>query len=375
VEVFFGDGTGLETTPSYQSADSTISNTVAIADLDGSSQMTVTGHSFAGDGVSKIFRLPHQPIEFFDRVEVMGGATPRFTLDREAARVHFSEAPAAGTTVEVDYRHSTNPDVAFSRWVNYATAVYHNAGGGLPATPTWDTGDPSATDRGAAFSDPDGDDDLDLALGNSGDPTVLWRNDGGTLATISWAAADSLFFSAQEMAWGDVDGDGDEDLATIHFGNGHLRVYLNRNGELDTAPSWLYDFSTSATSLAWGDVNGDGFLDLAAGTARDPAVVFLNTSEPATPAPEIDERRSRVLHASPNPFRLETAIRIPASGEGRIEILDAHGRTVRVLEAGRGMRVVWDGRDGSGRRVAAGVYYLRRETSSGLHTGRVVRLR
>jgi hypothetical protein len=376
VQVFFGDGTTLETVPSWQSADSTISNTVAIADLDGSSQVAVIGFALAADGSRRIFRVPHVPVEAFDRVEVVGAATPPHTLDRESGRVHFASPPAGGSTVEIDYRHASAPDVAFSRWVNYATAIYHNTGGGLPPTPTWDTGDASATDRGTAFSDVDGDDDLDLALGNSGDPTVLWRNDGGVLADTVWAADSSLFYGTQELSWGDVDRDGDEDLATIEFSNGHLRVFLNRGGELDRSPSWFYDFNGSATSLAWGDVNGDGFLDLAAGLARGEVALFLNVGPP-TGVPDAQPARTlAALRAHPNPAPSRTRIEGLTADGGPLEIHDATGRAVRTLpRQGQATEVLWDGRDAAGRPVAPGVYFVRQESAAGPRTGRVVVLR
>jgi FG-GAP-like repeat len=156
-----------------------------------------------------------------------------------------------------------------------------------------------------------------MALGNGTDPTVIWRNDAGTLTGTSWAADDSLYFSTQDMAWGDVDGDGDEDLATIEFGNGHVRVYLNEGGTLETIPSWFYDLSESGQAIAWGDVNGDGFLDLAVGTARGPVYLFLNTTV-ATGATEVrsDPGWTENLTAAPNPFREATTIVLAGARPG-----------------------------------------------------------
>jgi hypothetical protein len=376
-QIYLGSALGLPGAPSWQSADSTISNTAALADVDRSSEVAAQ-EQWQGDDVTSIFRVPHFPVAAFDDV-VLSGVTPsqRWTLERASGRIHLSAPLASGQTLTVDYRHADYPDVAFARWVNFATAIYGNSSGTIPTTPTWTTGDPSATDRGVAFSDVDADDDLDMGLGNSGDPTTIWRNDGGTLTSGFWSADTSLYFGTQDMAWGDVDGDGDEDLATIEFGNGHLRVFLNVGGTLETIPSWFYDFSTSASALAWGDVNGDGYLDLAAGTARGPVVLFLN--EAATAAPEVGPgaRARGGLVASPSPFRESTTIRFVgarAPDAGDVEVIDASGRVVRRLPAA-GPETTWDGRDDAGRDVAAGVYFLRQETSAGPRTGRSVRLR
>lgn len=73
-----------------------------------------------------------------------------------------------------------------------------------------------------------------------------------------------------------------------------------------------------------------------------------------------------VLHpARPNPVGVSTRIGFARldPGPARLEVFDPQGRRVRVLsdsEVGAGPHeVVWDGTDGEGRRVNAGVYYYR----------------
>lgn len=78
-----------------------------------------------------------------------------------------------------------------------------------------------------------------------------------------------------------------------------------------------------------------------------------SVSPPALPA--------RLL-AAPNPMRTGTTITIAGTSDGRVRILDVSGREIRSLRAGRfspdGASVFWDGRDGRGRRVAGGVYFV-----------------
>lgn len=83
------------------------------------------------------------------------------------------------------------------------------------------------------------------------------------------------------------------------------------------------------------------------------------------------------LAAHPNPFNPRTTLRLmlPASGSVEVAIHDAAGRRVRTLLASTlpagTHELAWDGRDGRGRRVAAGVYLAVAETPGGRATTRL----
>jgi hypothetical protein len=85
--------------------------------------------------------------------------------------------------------------------------------------------------------------------------------------------------------------------------------------------------------------------------------------------------------ARPNPFRDGTriAFELPAAGDVDLAIYDVTGRLVRTLATGphpAGARTVtWDGADESGRRAAAGVYFVRLRAGDEVRTRPVVRLR
>ncbi|MGQ0720312.1 MAG: choice-of-anchor B family protein [Candidatus Eiseniibacteriota bacterium] len=66
---------------------------------------------------------------------------------------------------------------------------------------------------------------------------------------------------------------------------------------------------------------------------------------------------------SPNPSRPGTPIRfaLPRGGPARASILDACGRLVDRIEGTGPGELVWDGRDGRGHPVGAGVYFVRLE--------------
>jgi hypothetical protein len=88
-----------------------------------------------------------------------------------------------------------------------------------------------------------------------------------------------------------------------------------------------------------------------------------------------------LLAASPNPFGDRTAVRWQLARAARMhaEVFDVRGRrVVTLLDAARPAGpggIQWDGRDGSGQRVAAGVYFLRVEAVGEIRTHRLVLVR
>lgn len=88
-----------------------------------------------------------------------------------------------------------------------------------------------------------------------------------------------------------------------------------------------------------------------------------------------------VASISPNPFNPSTTITVsvPSSGEVALSVYDAAGRKVRELARGNyttGVhRFVWDGRDGRGAAVAAGVYLVRADMGDVSATGKMLLLK
>lgn len=89
----------------------------------------------------------------------------------------------------------------------------------------------------------------------------------------------------------------------------------------------------------------------------------------ASPAPSF-------LPPAPNPFRTSTLFRydLPSSGNVRVVVYDLMGRKLKVLQDGpmpSGSGVAsWDGTDTSGRRVSAGVYFVRADLPGNRHVSR-----
>ena len=87
------------------------------------------------------------------------------------------------------------------------------------------------------------------------------------------------------------------------------------------------------------------------------------------------------LRIDPNPSRDAVGIhfRVPVAGATDVGIYDVSGRLVRrvldkVMSAGEAS-VAWDGRDNSGKEVAAGVYFVRVTTPTTKRFGRITLLR
>lgn len=153
-------------------------------------------------------------------------------------------------------------------------------------TPVWDD------TRTVAWGDMDGDQDLDLVVGNGlGEPDRLYRNDGSPdecqpifTSVLTWGQEDDT----RSLAWGDMDGDGDLDLAA---GNGSTNQfdlpmgeynYIYRNDGRDAVGNpvfnivWVSPEADATRSLAWGDVDNDGDLDLAVGNSANFNRVYRN---------------------------------------------------------------------------------------------------
>jgi hypothetical protein len=191
--------------------------------------------------------------------------------------------------------------------------------------------------------------------------------------------------------------DGVGTSSSIDFGvAGRITRPYQRTG-LGTGAGWANEFMTVRIRLADFQTNGSGIdlTDIAAvrfdfgaafGSARGriglddiavtgvvPAVVAASLSFPSSSA-------VRII-AAPNPFQTTTAISYQLTGDAtvRLSLYDAAGRFVRQLtrafrEAGRNEEN-WDGRDGAGRVVAPGVYFLRLEAGDFRAQARVVRLK
>ncbi len=227
--------------------------------------------------------------------------------------------------------------------------------------------------------------DADLAsLGTAADGPgrIVRLTPGGAATTL---VQDPLLQGASGMAF-DTTGQfgGDLFVADI-LGERILRV--TAAGAVSVFASGFNNLSGSQC-LAFG---GDGALyvaDPGGGVAfsnsngdQPPSIwriaaEVLTTDVPAPPATALT-----LAPPAPNPSAGTTTFRfaLAAPGEVRLEILDVGGRRVKSLAHGvraAGVHALdWDGRDESGRRVAAGIYFVTLEAGPVRSAKRFVRTR
>jgi len=137
-------------------------------------------------------------------------------------------------------------------------------------------------------------------------------------------------------------------------------------------PAALYEIVVEA------DTDGDGALERLAGVPVRPTYELVQSTGGIPPAETAPAAR---LAVSPNPFfgRSSIELALPQAEVIDIAVFDLGGRRVRTLARGRHepgpLRLDWNGHDDDGRRVAAGIYFVRYAGGGRSLEAKVVKLR
>ncbi len=173
------------------------------------------------------------------------------------------------------------------------------------------------------------------------------------------------------------------DGSTIYVGGGFASFGgVPRNGlaAIDANTGVLLPYNPSFFAAAGPLVARDGTV-YAGGYFQNAHTSFAVFSSGTTGVDDaVANAEPAALNAAPNPFRSQVALcfSVPRGGDVEVTVHDLAGRLVRRLERGASaageQRVLWDGRDGDGRTMRAGVYMVRVRAESLQLTAKVLRL-
>ncbi len=254
--LYLNDGMGhfSDVTAIRMPADSDGTGSVAFGDVDGDGDL---------DLVLGIYGQ--------DRLYINDGAGT--FSDATASRMPVIDRTTSAVAVG-DVDGDGDLDLAVGNW-GQQNGLYLNDGTGRfsDATASRMPVDGDETDS-VAFGDADGDGDLDLVIGNTGgrDRNRLYLNDGtGTFSDVTASRMPVNGDISRSVVFGDMDGDGDLDLVLGDGRSGQrVRLYLNDGTGTfsDVSATRMPAVTDGVLTVAIGDVDGDGDLDLVLGTDR-----------------------------------------------------------------------------------------------------------
>ena len=152
--------------------------------------------------------------------------------------------------------------------------LYRNEGNGTFTDDSLPAGirGPNYYGMGVAWSDLDGDGDLDLYVANDGHPNSLFRNDGGRFVNISLATGTAYSGNGRAQAGmgvtlADYDNDLQVDIFVTNFSQDHNTLYRNEGDGFFTDVTGRAGLASSSRPfMGWGtfffDYDHDGWQDL-----------------------------------------------------------------------------------------------------------------
>jgi hypothetical protein len=164
----------------------------------------------------------------------------------------LTTAVAINGVTDTDFDNDGDIDILSANTSGDFAILQNDGSGVFRKIPPFDLGISSGAQTGITPGDIDNDGDLDLLLTGQGQPSNLYRREGGGY----------VFHQAFEDGWmgsfADLDNDGDLDLVF----SGDYRTYLNDgSGGFESGQSVPVSKVVDARALAIADIEGDGDLD------------------------------------------------------------------------------------------------------------------
>ena len=270
VVAYFNDNGQLPTSPDWTSGYTSANGCLYLGDLDNDGDQDLVVASL---GITNL-GLPPENHVIFSNNGLFGG----FSSDPQWISPFGNAFSGTGGDVDGD----GDLDLVFGQgdWLTshlQKAKLFTNNQGVFDTIPSWQSDSSYYADE-VVFADVDMDGDLDLALGNErpvGNVAIaIFYNKNGTLETTpSWHTLQVT--GGRQMTFGDMDQDGYLELA-IASPTQKFYLFDNVNGVLDTVPCWISAVGSEPSAVAWADVDADGDLDLSAGSWYYPVGIFEN---------------------------------------------------------------------------------------------------
>ena len=235
-------------------------------------------------------------------LDLLTAGTGVYLNDGNARFSAHSQLSTVGTTfvAVADLTGDGFPDVlgagggSVVEWINQGNGVLSQQAGGLPALP------PGTTVRQITAADVDADGDVDVVIGVTGLPLVLWLNAGGGVFFDASGQMPALPLSPNQIALVDVDGDGDRDLLIANNssigppGAPNRLLLLNNGAGIFTQSPLSFGPGSTSDGFAVGDVNGDLLPDVAFYSSNlTSGSTSSSTRAPASPCSRPSARSGR----------------------------------------------------------------------------------
>jgi VCBS repeat protein/FG-GAP repeat protein len=254
--IYFNQGGGVfPSSPSWRSQSQHWSTFVALGDLDGDGDLDPVFADVFGDQ-----RPDLGDILFFrndgDSIETQPAWVSPFHTYQSVCLADMDK----DGDLDIVAAYQTSATLVGNAPNQEVNEIYMNTGGTFPASPKYIFGADQGSPQAIVPGDVDHDGDLDLLVAMI-PHNVLYRNDQTAVfsGVPIWSSA--ITENSHGVAVGDLDRDGTPDLVFANVGR--QAAYYNRNGSLETTPSWRPSVLSPqmGAAVVLGDVDGNGFPD------------------------------------------------------------------------------------------------------------------